>query len=77
MTGIFKDQIKLQHSSQESTEKTSAVYQKEIELIKSEMKTEDLIKTLLDTTKELTAAKLHPLTKPIPSFVVDFGSNLD
>ena len=78
MTAIFKYQIKLQHTSQESTEKTSAVYRKEIELIKSEMKKkEDLINPLLDTKKELTAAKLHPLTKPIPSFVVDFGSNLD
>ena len=74
MTGTFKDQIKQQHSSQESTEKTSSVYRKEIELIKSEMKKkEDLIKTLLDNIKELTAAKLHPLT----SFVVDFVSNLD
>ena len=34
MTGIIKDQIKLQHLNQESTENTSAVYQKEIELLK-------------------------------------------
>ena len=34
MTGIIKDQIKLQHSNQESTENTSAVYRKEIELLR-------------------------------------------
>ena len=52
MTGIIKDQIKLQHSNQESTENTSAVYRKEIELLKNEMKKkEDLTKTLLDTIK--------------------------
>ena len=77
MTGIIKDQIKLQHSNQEPTKNTSAVYRKEIELLKSEMKKkEDLIKTLLDTIKELTAAKSIP-SKPIPNFVVDSGSNSD
>ena len=76
MTGIIKDQIKLQHSNQESTENTSAVYRKEIELLKNEMKKkEDLIKTSLDTIKELAATKSHPLTKAIPSFVVDSASN--
>ena len=40
-------------------------------------KKEDLIKTLLDTIKELTTAKSQPLTKPIPSFVVDSASNSD
>ena len=40
-------------------------------------KKEDLIKTLLDTIKELTAAKSHPVTKPIPSFVVDSARNSD
>ena len=35
----------------------------------------DLIKTLLDTIKELTAAKSHQVTKPILSFVVDSASN--
>ena len=34
MTGIIKDQIKLQHSNQELTENTSTVYRKEIELLK-------------------------------------------
>ena len=63
MIGIIKDQIKLQHSNQESTENTSAVYRIEIELLKNEMKKkEDLTKTLLDTIKELTTAKSHPLT---------------
>ena len=58
MTGIIRDQTKLQHTNQESAENTSAVYRKEIELLKNEMKKkEDLIKTLLDTIKELTAAK--------------------
>ena len=56
MTGIIRDRIKLQHSNQESVENTS-VYRKEIELLKNEMKKkEDLIKTILDTIKELTAA---------------------
>ena len=32
---------------------------------------------LLDTIKELTAAKSQPVTKPIPSFVVDSASNSD
>ena len=78
MTGIIRDQIKLQHSNQESTENTSAVYRKEIELLKTEMKKkEDLIKILLDTIKELTAAKSQPLNKAIPSFVVDSNSNSD
>ena len=77
MTGIIKDQIKLQHSNQESTENTFAVYRKEIELLKNEMKKKDLIKTLLDTIKELTIAKSHPLTKPMQSFVVDSASNSD
>ena len=78
MTSIIKDQIKLQHSNQESIENTSAVYQKEIELLKNEIeKKEDLIKTLLDTTKELTATKSQPLTKATPSFVVDPASNSD
>ena len=72
ISGIIKDQIKLQHSNQESTENASAVYRKEIELLKNKMKKkEDLIETLLDTIKELTAAKSHPLTKPISSFVAD------
>ena len=78
MTGIIKDQIKLKHSNQESTENTFAVYRKEIELLKNEMKKkEDLIKTLLDTIKELTTTKSHPLTKPMQSFVVDSASNSD
>ena len=78
MTSIIKDQIKLQHSNQDLTENTAAVYRKEIELLKNEMKKkEDLLKTLLDTRKELTTAKSHPLTKPIPSFVVDSASNSD
>ena len=56
MTGIIRDRIKLQHSNQESVENTS-VCRKEIELLKNEMKKkEDLIKTILDTIKELTAA---------------------
>ena len=68
MTGIIKDQIKLQHSNQKSTENTFAVYRKEIELLKNEMKKkEDLIKTLLDAIKELTTAKSHPLTKAMQS----------
>ena len=78
ITGIIKDQIKLQHSDQESTENSIAVQRKEIELLKNEIKKkEDLIKTLLDTIKELTAAKSQPVTKPIPSFVVDSASNSD
>ena len=40
-------------------------------------KKEDLIKILLDTIKELTPAKSHPLTKPIPSYVADSASNSD
>ena len=57
MTGIIKDQIKLQQSNQESTENTFAVYRKEIELLKNKMKKkEDLIKTSLDAMKELTTA---------------------
>ena len=76
MTGIIKNQIKLQHSNQGSTENTSAVYRKEIELLKNGMKKKEvLIKILLDTIKELTATKSHPLTKAIPSFVVDSASN--
>ena len=76
MTGIIKDQIKLQHSNQESTENTFAVYQKEIELLKNDMKKkEDLIKTLLDTIKKLTTAKSHPLPKPVQSFIVHSASN--
>ena len=71
MTGVIRVQIKLQHSNQESTENTSVVYRKEIELLKNEMKEkEDLTKTLLDTIKELTAGKSQPLNKVIPSFVV-------
>ena len=77
ITGIIKDQIKLQHSDQESTENSIAVQRKEIELLKNEIKKKDLIKTSLDTIKELTAAKLQPVTKPIPSFVVDSASNSD
>ena len=78
MTGIIKDQIKLQHSNQEPTENTFAVYRKEIELLKNEMKKkEDLIKTLFDTIKELTTAKSYPLTKPVQSFVDDSASNSD
>ena len=78
ITGIINDQMKLQHSNQESTENTFAVYRKEIELLKNKMKKkEDLIKTLLDTIKELTTAKSHPLTKPMPSFIVDSASNSD
>ena len=75
MTDIMVDQLKLQHSNQESTENTSSVYRKIIELLKNEMKNkEDLIKTLLDTIKELTAAKQYPLAKAIPSFVIDSAS---
>ena len=75
---MIGDQIKLQHSNQGSTKSTSAVYRKEIELLKNEMKKkEDLIKTLLDTIKELTAAKSQPLSKAILSFVVDSNSNSD
>ena len=78
MTGIIKDKIKLQHSNQESTKNTFAVYRKETELLKNEMKKkEDLIKTLLDTIKELTTAISHPLTKPMQSFIVDSASNSD
>ena len=40
-------------------------------------KKENLIKALLDTIKELTTGKSHPLTKPMPSFVVDSASNSD
>ena len=40
-------------------------------------KKKDLIKTLLDTIKELTTAKSHPLTKSIPSYVVDSASYSD
>ena len=40
-------------------------------------KKEDLIKTLLDKIKELTATKSHPLTKAIPNFVIDSASNSD
>ena len=78
MTGIIRDQTKLQHTNQESTENTSAVYRKEIELLKNEMKKkEDLTKTSLDSIKELTAAKSQSLNKAIPSFVVDSDSNSD
>ena len=78
ITSIIKDQIKLKHSDQESAENSIAVQRKEIELLKNEIKKkEDLIKTLLDTIKELTAAKSQPATKPIPSFVVDSVSNSD
>ena len=50
MTSIIKDQIKLQYSNRDLTENTAAVYRKEIELLKNEMKKkEDLLKTLLDT----------------------------
>ena len=78
MIGIISDQIKLQHSNQESTKNNSPVYRKAIELLKKEMKKkEDLIKTLLDTIKKLTAANLQPLNKAIPSFVVDSNSNSD
>ena len=63
MTGIIKYQIKLQHSNQESTENIFAVFRKVIELLKNEIKKkDDLIKTLLDTIKELTTAKSYPLT---------------
>ena len=49
-----------------------------MKLLKNEMKKkEDLIKTLLDTIKELTAAKSQPLSKAILSFVVDSNSNSD
>ena len=41
------------------------------------LKKKDLIKTLLDTIKELITAKSHPLTKPMQSFVVDSASNSD
>ena len=78
MIGIISDQIKLQHSNQKSTKNTSSVYRKEIELLKKEMKKkEDLIKTLLDTIKELTAAKTQPLNKAVPSFIVDSNINSD
>ena len=78
MIGIISDQIKLQHSNQKSTKNTSPVYRKEIELLKKEMKKkEDLIKTLLDTIKELTAAKTQPLNKAVPSFIVDSNINSD
>ena len=71
-------QTKSQLSNQESTENTFAIYRKEIALLKNEMKKkEDLIKTLLDTIKELTTAKSHPLTKPMQSFIVDSASNSD
>ena len=78
MIGIISDQIKLQHSNQKSTKNASPVYRKEIELLKKEMKKkEDLIKTLLDTIKELTAAKTQPLNKAVPSFIVDSNINSD
>ena len=78
MIGIISDQIKLQHSNQKSTKNTSPVYRKEIELLKKEVKKkEDLIKTLLDTIKELTAAKTQPLNKAVPSFIVDSNINSD
>ena len=49
-----------------------------IVLLKNEIKKkEHLIKTLLDTIKELTAAKSQSLTKPIPSFVADSAGNSD
>ena len=58
ITGIIKDQIKLQNSDQESTENSTAIQRKGTELLKNEIKKrEDLIKALLDTIKELTAAK--------------------
>ena len=38
ITGIIKDQIKLQHLDQESTENPTAVQRKEIELLKNEIK---------------------------------------
>ena len=48
---------------EESNENTSAVYRKQTESLKNELKKkEDLIKPLLDTRKELTAAKSHPVT---------------
>ena len=48
---------------EESNENTSAVYQKETESLKNKLKKkEDLIKPLLDTRKELTTAKSHPVT---------------
>ena len=34
-------------------------------------------KILLEKLKEVTAAKLHPLNKPVPSFIVDSPSKLD
>ena len=40
-------------------------------------KKKDLIETLLDTKKELTAAKSQPSNKAIPSFVVHSNSNSD
>ena len=40
-------------------------------------KKQDLIKTLLDTIKELSTAKSHPLTKPMQRFIVDSTSNPD
>ena len=82
MTGLIKKKIKLQHSSQESTENTSAVYRKEIKLLKNRVKKKEvLIKTLLDTIKELATVK-SPLkqsktTKPITNFVADSASNSD
>ena len=78
MTGIIKDQIKLQHSNQESTGNTSAVCWIEMKLLKNEMKKkEDLIKTLLDTITTATTAKSHPVTKPILKFVFDSAWNSD
>ena len=78
ITGIIKDQIKLQHSNQESTENTSAVHQEETQLLINEMKNkEDLIKTLLDIIKEVTAAKSQPVTKRISSSIVDSASKSD
>ena len=64
-TSIIKNQIKPQHSNQESTENTSAVYQKEIELLENETKKKEDV---------ITAAKSQPVTKPIPSFVAYSGT---
>ena len=38
---------------------------------------EDVTKTILDAIKELTAVKLHPAAKPIPSFVFNSACNSD
>ena len=79
MTSIIKDQIKLKHSNQESIENTSAVYRKEIELLKNEMKKkENLIKAnLIRYNKRANCSKSQPVTKPIPSFLVVSASNSD